>query len=467
MCLLVKSIVIALQKYYYLVILFAKIILNMKIKAFFKNIWIGIVTKEIYQDKAMSKSLYRYFLVGLLIRVLFLPFFFQRDILSTYQRAAQTVFNGVLGADFQQFLTHILHSTFLFIAKPFIPAVQELSTILLNSDNWVSWIDFNNFAYVYRTLALFKLPYLILDIAIVFILFRLLYDGKPKTRLKVFAFWAFNPLVIFVTYLFARHDIIGLFITLVAILLAKYGRKYWSIAFLAVAIALRFFPIMILPFLILYLAKKKRDYVILLAMGVVGLAGIEGFSLAYFGKSLIFSLLNTQHFDYILSAKLDLIIHDAIFIFIVAYALLVFSFIHQKKKTFSVLLSYCGIAYLLYVSLSYFHPQYLLWAMPFAILVFARRRSLFYYHIIQFVLLMFVLIYWGDLVTKFLIAPIDINYALYSVGPIPLINRVYNPVKFVNIFRSLFTAVSLWMAFLIYRSRNEQADMIAGEDLKS
>lgn len=427
----------------------------MKIKAFFKNVWIGILTKEVYEDKELSRRLYKYFLIGLLVRVVFLPFFFQRDILSTYQRAAQTVFNGVLGADFQQFLTHLLHSAFLFISKFFVPAVSELSNILLNSDNWVSWIDFNNFEYVYRTLTLFKLPYLFLDIAIMFILFRLLYDGRPLQRLRVFKYWALNPLVIFVTYLFARHDIIGLFITLIALLLAKYGRKYWSIIFLGVAVALRFFPIMILPFLILYLAKKKKDYAILFSIGIAGLVGIEAFSYIYFGKSVIFSLLNTQHFDYILSAKLDLIIHDAIFIFIVAYALLVFSFIHQKKKTFTVFLTYCGITYLLYVSLSYFHPQYLLWAIPFMVLVFVRRNSIYYYHLLQFALLMFVLIYWGDLVTKFLIAPIDINYALYTAGPIPIINRFYNPVKFVNIFRSLFTAVSLWIAFLMYRSRQD------------
>ena len=65
--------------------------------------------------------------------------------------------------------------------------------------------------------------------------------------------------------------------------------------------------------------------------------------------------------------------------------------------------------------------------------------------------LMIILIYWGDLVTKFLMAPIDIRFALYATGPIPLIGRFYEPAKFVNIFRSIFTAVSLWMIYLIYR----------------
>ena len=427
----------------------------MRVKLFFRKIGSAIATKEIFEDKKLSKLLYKYFLVGLLIRLILLPFFFQRDILSTYQRAAQTVFGGVLGADFQQFVTHIIHSAYLFLIKPLLPDISHLSSILLNTDTWVSWIDFNNNLYVYRILSLFKFPYLVLDIACMLLIMRLAYDDDPKKRLIIFKYWAFNPVVIFVIYFFARHDIIGVFITLAALLLAKHSRKYWSIIVLAFAIAVRFFPIMILPILIFYLARKKRDYIILFSIGVAGLVAVEAFSYFYFGRSVIFSLLNTQHFDYILSPKLQLIIHDSIFLFIVAYVILVLSFIHQKKKTFALFLNYCGIVYLMYVSICYFHPQYLLWAVPFLVLIFVRRNSLFYYHWIQFGLLMIILIYWGDLVTKFVFAPIDLKYFLYQTGIIPIINRFYNPVKFVNMFRSIFTGVSLWMIYLIYKENKD------------
>jgi len=427
----------------------------MKARSFFRKIGSAVATKGIFEDKRLSKLLYRYFLTGLLIRLILLPFFYQRDILSTYQRAGQTVFGGVLGADFQQFITHIIHSVHLFLIKPLIPDVSYLSSILLNTDSWVSWIDFNNYLYVYRVIALFKFPYLVLDIACMFLIMRLMYDNDAEKRLRAFKYWAFNPIVIFVIYFFARHDIIGVFITLAALLLAKYNRKYWSIAVLAFAIAVRFFPIMILPILIFYLARKKRDYVILFSIGIAGLGAVEAFSHFYFGRSVIFSLLNTQHFDYILSPKLQLIIHDNIFLFIAAYLILVLSFIHQKKKTFVLFLNYCALTYLLYVSICYFHPQYLLWTVPFLILIFVRKNSLYYYQWIQFGLLMFILIYWGDLVTKFVFAPIDLKYFLYQTGIIPIINRFYDPVKFVNIFRSLFTGVSLWMMYLIYRENKD------------
>ena len=71
---------------------------------------------------------------------------------------------------------------------------------------------------------------------------------------------------------------------------------------------------------------------------------------------------------------------------------------------------------------------------------------------------MIILIYWGDLVTKFVFAPIDYRFFIYITGPIPFIERFYDSAKFVNIFRSIFTAVSLWMIYLIYRDNRRILD---------
>ncbi|MFZ3386622.1 MAG: hypothetical protein WA120_05545, partial [Candidatus Hydromicrobium sp.] len=202
---------------------------------------------------------------------------------------------------------------------------------------------------------------------------------------------------------------------------------------------------------------------ILSLIGVSGLAAVELFSYFYFGRSVIFSLLNAQHFDFILSSKLELVIHDRIFIFVAVYIIIILSFLHIKRKSFDILLNYGAIIYLAYVSLCYFHPQYMLWTVPFLIIIFVRRKSLLYYHWIQFALLMVILIYWGDLVTKFVFAPIDHKYFMYLTGIIPIIERFYDSVKFVNIFRSIFTGVSLWMIYLIYKDNKK----ILADELKN
>ena len=276
----------------------------------------------------------------------------------------------------------------------------------------------------------------------------------------------FSPLVIFVLYIFARHDIIGIFVALAALLLAKKKRKYWAILILALAVALRFFPIMILPLLIIYLVQKKRDYIVLIALGLSGLLVIEAFSNLYFGKSVIFSLLNAEQFNYIISAKLDLIIHDKIFIYIAAYAIIILSFMRQKVKTFELLITYSGVVYLLYVAISYFHPQYLLWTVPFLLYLSVKDKWFYYLHWAQFIFLMVMLIYWGDLVTTFLFTPVDFRFFIFLIDPISLINRFYDAVKFVNIFRSVFTGISLWMIYLIYLFNKNSSRSLNGREIE-
>ena len=419
------------------------------VKKFFKKIGCIFLSPEIVNDKHSTKLFYKYFLGGAFIRLVFLPFFFQRDLLSTFQRAADTVYNGNIGSDFQQLITNIIHSVYFFIIKTIFPFVDSYKQTLLNTDTWVSWVEFVKSDNVFLMLTLFKFLYVLFDFACIFVLLRLFYDKDSEKKLKIFKYWMFNPIVIFVIYIFARHDVIGLFVTLVALLLAKKKRKYWALVVLALGIAIRFFPIMILPLLIIFLAEKKKDYIPLIVIGCSGLIGIEAFSHIYFGKSVIFSLLHAEHFNYIISAKLDLIVHDKIFIFVVLYTIIILSFIKQKEKTFDLLMTYSAIIYLSYVAISYFHPQYLIWSVPFVLYVAAKEKNLYYFQWVQFAFLLIICIYWGDLVTKYLFAAIDYRFFIYIPGPIPLINRVYDPAKFVNIFRSIFSGVTLWMIYLI------------------
>lgn len=436
-----------------------------KAKTFFKKIGCGLISPEIVNDEKSLKLFYKYFLGGILARLIFLPFMFQRDLLSTYQRAADTVFNGNIGSDFQQLITNIIHSAYLFILKTIFPVVSGYKAILLNTDTWSSWVQFISSDNIFVILFLFKLLYFFFDLGCVFLLLRLFYDNDAQKKLKIFKYWMFSPIVIFVLYIFARHDIIGLFVTLAALLLAKRQRKYWAILILALAVAVRFFPIMILPLFIIFLVQKRRDYIILVAIGLSGLLAIEAFSNLYFGKSVIFSLLNAEQFNYLLSAKLDLIIHDKIFIFIAAYTIIILSFIRQKVKTFELLITYSGVVYMLYVAISYFHPQYLLWTVPFIIYVSVKDKGLHYLQWAQFIFLIVILVYWGDLVTTFVLAPFDHRFFIFMVGPIPLINRFYDAVKFVNIFRSVFTGISLWMIYIIYLFNKKANTSIESEEI--
>ncbi len=127
----------------------------MKVKSFFNRIGSSIVTKEVFEDKKSLRSLYKYFLIGLLIRFAFLPFFFQRDLLSTYQRAATTISTGNYLYDIWQLFNNLIHSTYLLALKAIFPAINEIFPALLEKDTWISWISFNSSYNVFTVLTLF------------------------------------------------------------------------------------------------------------------------------------------------------------------------------------------------------------------------------------------------------------------------------------------------------------------------
>src|SRR4030066_668925 len=259
----------------------------MKIKLFFNKLVRSILTKDIFDNKGILRRFYKYFLTGILVRLILIPFFFQRDLMSTYQRAAETISTGNLGLDNLQIISNLIHTFYLFILRAIFPAINEVFSVLLEKDTWISWLGFNSAYNVFTTLTLFKLLYLIFDIVCMFLILRLSFDGEPENKLRVFKYWIFNPIVIFVLYIFARHDIIGVLAILVALLLAKKDRKYWAIIVLAFGIALRFFPILILPILIFYLVRTKKNYIMLSLAGISGITAVEILTQLLFGKSVI------------------------------------------------------------------------------------------------------------------------------------------------------------------------------------
>ncbi len=228
---------------------------KIKVKKLLKDIFKRIITPEIFENSKNRILFYRYLLIGLFLRFLFMPFFIQVDILSTYQRAAGQLFKAIPETPpVIQLAMHYIHVFFFKIINPIIP---KLSTILEMPDPWWTFIADNQ---VFRMLSVIKFPYFLFDLACAFLLLR--FTKEAKTNLKVFKHWMINPIVIFVTYIFARFDVIPLFVTILALYFAMKDWKYISIFFLVLSIVMRFFPAFILPFLILYLAKNKKDYII-------------------------------------------------------------------------------------------------------------------------------------------------------------------------------------------------------------
>lgn len=428
-----------------------------KLMNFLKNILRNIITPEIFENSENRVSFYKYLLIGLFLRFLFLPFLFQVDILSSYTRAAGQLFETI--PETPAVIQLVMHWFHVFFLKIIVQIIPNLKSILEISNEHIQWLSFAGDNQVFRMLSVIKFPYFIFDLACAFLLLRFTKD--TKTNLKVFKHWMINPVVIFVTYIFARFDVVPLFITILALYFAMKDRKYISIFLLVISIVMRFFPVLILPFLIIYLAKSKKDYVIFSLLGISGLLALEVGSRLLFGSSALFKLLNSQHFTFLIALQWGMeALHVRLLPLVIFFTLIIISFFEISDKSFSNLLKYSLIAFLLWFSFGYYHPQYLLWIIPFLIFQFVENDRIFYYHILQVLIIPFILLYWGQLVTTFLFVPIDSRFFVYFPDIVDIIRKYYSPAKFANIFSSIFSGVSIWIIYEVFKLSKIKSNLV-------
>lgn len=102
-------------------------------------------------------------------------------------------------------------SYFFAILQYFI--IEQLH--LLNITNWDSAWSISN---LNRSIFLFNMPYLVLDLLSGYLIVKLV-DNHHKEF--AFALWILNPVVIYISYIFGQIDIIPTFFVILALYYAK------------------------------------------------------------------------------------------------------------------------------------------------------------------------------------------------------------------------------------------------------
>src|SRR3990170_8189848 len=201
----------------------------------------GEAPEGIFKQRDVRKWL----LTGLLIRLLVMPFTAHSDLLTVYQRA-HLILAGRSIKGLGPRLFNYIHAAFLLLVRPFLPYATIWGDPKLQATLGVDWLGFVNQPSAFRALFLFKLPYLAIEVLVIWLLLKL---TEPDRRLQVLVFWILNPIVIFSTYIFWRFDVITVSLLLAALYMAKKGWNNRAVAILGIAVLLRVYPIiLILPF---------------------------------------------------------------------------------------------------------------------------------------------------------------------------------------------------------------------------
>ncbi len=153
-----------------------------------------------------------------------------------------------------------------------------------------------------------------------------------------------------------------------------------------------------------------------------------------------------------MAAKLPIILHDELVLFIIAYGLLLFSSLEKDLSSYAVIRKYSTMVFLTMFSLVFFNPQYFFALLPLLALEIAEQPKLVWFHLVQIAGYAFYLLNWGAQTTWWLFLPLNPTFFSRLPAPEMIIQSYTNYKAVIAIFRSLLTAASLWMAYLIYRS---------------
>ena len=389
--------------------------------------------------------------VALAVRLAVMPFTLHMDAYQVYSRASEAAYDGEWFGWTAQILVQSLHNVWLLIMRPLLPDSAGIwSKTASEAGVGASLDDYRRFIayeHVHRAVFLMKLPYLIADLLVAWTLTRLV---EPARRFVVAAFWLLNPLVIYATVIFGRHDVIAILLVLLSVLAAKRATdagRLVGLILLGVATLMRFFPVVLVPYYLIAYRRNRRQLVVAVAI-LGGLwAAVELFGIVGTGESPTLEILDThEHFQNWLDAGVRLRFDDFIFFFPLAYLLALF-WVSERDLKPDEYPQVAAASFLLLFALTFFHPHWSIWLVPFLALTIADNRRLLVYHGIQVVALGVYFMQWGSWTTWELLRPTLGDRVASLPDPYEAIDARIDPRQFFGVFRSLLTAVSLWMAW--------------------
>lgn len=384
-----------------------------------------------------------------LIRLALMPFTLHMDAYQVYSRAAEAAYDGEWFGWTAQLLIQTIHNVWLLIIRPLLPDSAGIwSPTASEAGVGASMTDYRGFMeyeYLHRAIFLMKLPYFVADLLCAYLLTRLV---EPARRFTAAAFWLLNPLVIYATAIFGRHDVLAILLVLLALLAARRATdsgRLVGLVLLGAATLMRFFPAVIVPYYLIAFRRSRRQLIAAVAIlgglwAIVELVGIAGT-----GDSPTLEILNThEHFQNWLDAGVRLRFDDFIFFFPLAY-LLGLLWISERDLLPEEFPRVAACVYLLLFGLTFFHPHWAIWLVPFLAMTIPTDRRMLAYHGLQLLALAVYAMQWGSWTTWEVLRPSIGDRVASLPDPYEAIAARIEPRQFFGVFRSLLTAVSLWM----------------------
>ena len=236
----------------------------------------------------------------------------------------------------------------------------------------LSWLSFGN---IDVALIIFKLANVVVHIINCVLVYKL-------TKKKIFLIlYGLNPFILFEALSNVHNDIfIILFILLAIYFTIRKKNLFLAVAFVALATAIKYLAILILPFIIIYYVREKNvkhRLIICLICGIEYIAIIALFYLFYMRDLSVFAGLFMQQgkynrsifyilYEYLHTGTLQIIQTACLAIFTIFYAYVCIRLLLQKEIKFHQVIKKYNIVILIFtfILITNFNAWYIMWLFP-------------------------------------------------------------------------------------------------------
>ncbi len=310
---------------------------------------------------------------------------------------------------------------------------QWIAAPILGSgfDAWLANASYSSVAKdpnIFRYLIILKLPYLVLDILMAFLLKRY-FDDKEKGD-KAFTLWLFNPFTIILIYAFSNVEIFAASLALVGLLFVKKDKLLLASAMFGLAAGFKLYPVLFIPFLFLKGKDlKEKISVVLIPLFILG-ALVAPFWSQDFVRSALISGWTTR-----IATPSFMILTTALFF----YAAIVDKNIN--------LFNYFFILLLFIFSFSHFHIAWLLWVAPFVVILVCKKPTLSMFFLLLTIFSFMIPMLYND--KSMTISLFRIYSTWFDLLPTPFIvlQKFYDPNSLQTIAQSGLAGGTLVLAY--------------------
>ena len=300
---------------------------------------------------------------------------------------------------------------------------------------------------LFKQLFLFKFPYLFFDLGLAFLLASLF--KKEKEQKLALILWLFNPLTLYTTFMIGQFDILPVFLIAFCLWLTVKRKDGLAAVTLGLGGAFKMFPLLLVLPLALALGKSLKERLKLVVLGVLPYLII----IAPFLSSVAFRqvVLFSNQSQKMLFANLAVSGAEGIYLFIFFYFLICLLVDYQKIERKFLWLPFLAV-FLLFFSVTHYHPQWFLWLTPFLIidLVINGKKHLGHISILLFSYLV-ILFFFEPSLHLGLFAPLNPALAKLSGDLGEVVAPFYNPFQLKSLIRSLFAAVAFFLVYVNFR----------------